>query len=109
MVERVFNMAASNTLSTVNGHVEQRRAGGAAGPISSINNAVLMSFQCQSHGEVLHQDSARLHGQGDCDESNSNNISSRQCRVEFLSAKDASRRRRVRFSGSLMNFCRRGF
>ena len=75
VVECGFNMAASNTLSTVNGHA-QRRGAGAAGPSNNNNNAVLLSFEQHSHGNYA----------------DNNN---RQCRAEFLSAKDASRRKRV--------------
>jgi hypothetical protein len=94
VVECGFNMAASNTLSTVNGHAVQRRSGGGgsggAGQSSSSSSAVL-SFQCQSQGDrdrEHHQDSARLYSSGNCGDS-------KQCRAEFLSAKDANRRKRV--------------
>lgn len=105
VVECGFNMAASNTLSTVNGHAVQRRSGGGGGGGgcggSSSSSAcgvgqssAVLSFQCQSlqsQGErEHHQDSARLHSNGNCGDS-------KQCRAEFLSAKDANRRKRVSF------------
>ena len=90
VVECGFKMAASNTLSTVNGHAVQRRSGGGGACGVAQSNAVL-SFQCQSlqgQGEQHHQGSARLHSNGNCGDS-------KQCRAEFLSSKDASRRKRV--------------
>lgn len=73
MVECI-NMAASNTLSTVNGHAVQRRGGS--------NPNVFLCHQVE-------QDLVRLHG-GNCENKHP------QSRAEFLSAKDASRRKRVR-------------
>jgi hypothetical protein len=97
-VECGFNMAASNTLSTVNGHAEQhqRRRGGGGGAAAAgarpgnNSSASVLSFQCQSSGEQRQDVSVRLHSNGNCGEHNTN----RQCRADFMSAKDASRRKR---------------
>lgn len=81
MVECGFKMAASNTLS--NGHSVQRRSGGNAGGASQNNKSVL-AFQCQLEH---HQDSARLHSNGNCGEN-------KQYRGDFFSSKDPGRRKR---------------
>lgn len=96
MVECGFNMAASNTLSAVNGHTVQRRSVGSAGSVGQSNTG--LSFQCQPvQNPGGHSDSARLHTNGNCGDN-------KQCRGEFLSAKDASRRKRVCCSGSFDPF-----
>lgn len=93
VVECVFNMAASNTLSAVNGHTVQRRSVGSAGSVGQSNTG--LSFQCQPvQNPGGHSDSARLHTNGNCGDN-------KQCRGEFLSAKDASRRKRVNRTAKL--------
>lgn len=92
MVECGFKMAASNTLS--NGHSVQRRSGGNAGGASQNNKSVL-AFQCQLEH---HQDSARLHSNGNCGEN-------KQYRGDFFSSKDPGRRKRVCCQSTALNPC----
>lgn len=87
MVECGFVMAASKTLSPVP-QPERSGGGSAAGQNGS---AVLSSFQCPPE-----EDAARSRCNGNCEDH----------RAEFLSVKEANRRKKVNRLSSSLDPCR---